>query len=362
MNSAARLDALRARLAVSEPDALLVTGVSNVVYLTGFDGVFDEGANAASLVTEHTARVYTDSRYAEAAQVAASGTVWTVAVTSEPVEARACEDLAAEGVGVLGFESSLPYSRYRRLSECAGTGLVPTDQWVEELRAVKEPAEIERIERAAALTDRAFDHILGVLRPGMTEAEVALEIESFMRKRGSEGVAFPSIVASGPNSSRPHATVTDREIRPGDPVTMDFGARVGGYCADMTRSVVVGRASEEFRRVYEAVRAAQAAGKEAVRAGAQGKEIDRAAREVLGGAGLADHFGHGLGHGVGLDVHELPTLSPKGMARVGEGAVVTVEPGVYLEGRFGVRIEDLVTVERDGCRTLTTSPLGLVEV
>ncbi|MBW6468312.1 MAG: M24 family metallopeptidase, partial [Coriobacteriia bacterium] len=198
--------------------------------------------------------------------------------------------------------------------------------------------------------------------PGMTEAEVAVEIESFMRRNGSEGVAFPSIVASGPNSSRPHATVTGRRIEPGDPLTMDFGARIGGYCADMTRTVVVGRASDEFRRVYDAVLAANRAGASAVRGGVPGIDIDRVARDSLSDAGFGEFFGHGLGHGVGLDVHELPSVGPRGTRPVPAGAVVTVEPGVYLEGRFGVRIEDLIRVEDDGCSTLSSSPRDLIEM
>ncbi|MFU8890833.1 MAG: M24 family metallopeptidase [Anaerosomatales bacterium] len=362
MNADRRLAAIRRRIADSEADALFITGISNVVYLTGFDGVFDEHANAACLVTAELARAYTDSRYAEVAELASRGTAWSVTVSSDPLDDRMCEDLAGTSVTTLGFEASLSFSRHRTLSEKSGVDLCATEQWVEELREVKEAAEVERIAAAAALTDRAFDHILGVLAPGMTEAEVAVEIESFMRRNGSEGVAFPSIVASGPNSSRPHATVTGRRIEPGDPLTMDFGARIGGYCADMTRTVVVGRASDEFRRVYDAVLAANRAGASAVRGGVPGIDIDRVARDSLSDAGFGEFFGHGLGHGVGLDVHELPSVGPRGTRPVPAGAVVTVEPGVYLEGRFGVRIEDLVRVEDDGCSTLSSSPRDLIEM
>lgn len=362
MNADARLASARRRLADSEPDALWVTSIPNVVYLTGFDGVFDENANAACLLAADLARVYTDSRYAEAAQAAAVGTAWSVEVTSDPLDARACADLAAASGGTIGFEAALTYARYRELVKACAAEPVCTDQWVEELREVKEAAELERIVAAATLTDRAFDHILGVLAPGMSEAEVAVEIEAFMRRHGSEGVAFSSIVASGPNSSRPHATVTDRKIAPGDPVTMDFGARVGGYCADMTRTVVVGRAGEEFREVYSAVLAANDAGRAAVRPGVLGMDVDRVARASLEEAGFGEHFGHGLGHGVGLEVHELPSVGQRGTRPVPAGAVITVEPGVYLEGRFGVRIEDLVIVEDDGCRVVSGSPRELVEV
>ncbi len=362
MNADARLAAVRLRLSESEPDAFLVTGVHNIIYVTGFDGVFDEDASAVCLVTPDVARVYTDSRYVEAARTAAVGTQWTLSLSSGSLDAHVAAEIADEGIDALGFESALSCGRHRKLSERSGARLVLTERWVEELREVKEPAELERIAQAAALTDRAFDHILGVLAPGMTETEVAVELESFMRLNGSEGVAFPSIVASGPNSSRPHATVTGRRIDHGDPVTLDFGARIGGYCADMTRTVVVGTATDEFREVYEVVRSANTIGVETVRGGLSGAAIDGTAREAIGDAGFGEHFGHGLGHGVGLEVHELPSVGPRGSRPVPPGAVVTIEPGVYLEGRFGVRIEDLVVVESDGCHVLTTSPRGLIEV
>jgi Xaa-Pro aminopeptidase len=362
VNADARLGALRRRLADSRADGLYITGIHNVIYLTGFDGVFDEHANVACLVTAEDARVYTDSRYAEVAGVASRGTAWSVTVSSDPLDSRVCEDLAGAGVSVLGFETSLTFARHRTLSEHSGMELFAIEQWVEELREIKEAGELERISAAAALTDRAFDHILGVLASGMTEAEVAIELEAYMRRNGSEGVAFASIVASGPNSSRPHATVTGRRIEQGDPLTMDFGARIGGYCADMTRTVVIGTATDEFRRVYEAVLAANDAGQAAARAGVPGIDIDRAARDSLSDTGFGEYFGHGLGHGVGLEVHELPSVGPRGTRPVPAGAVITVEPGVYLEGRFGVRIEDLVTVEDDGCSVLSASPRDLIEV
>jgi len=362
VNADARVAALRRRLADSEADGLYIAGIYNVVYLTGLDSVFDEHANAVCLLTAEDARVYTDSRYAEAAGVASVGTAWSVTVSPDPLDARVCEDLAGAGVTTLGFETSLSFARHRTLAESSGVELLAIERWVEEVREVKEEAETERIAAAAALTDRAFDHILGLLAPGMTEAEVAIELESFMRRNGSEGVAFPSIVASGPNSSRPHATVTGRRIEPGDPITMDFGARVGGYCADMTRTVVIGSVADEFRRVYATVLAANEAGMAAVRGGAAGVDIDRVARDSLADAGFGEHFGHGLGHGVGLEVHELPSVGPRGTRPVPAGAVITIEPGVYLEGRFGVRIEDLVHVADDGCRALSASPRGLIEV
>lgn len=362
MNADARLSRLRGRLSEEHSEAVLVTTVSNVRYITGFEGVFDGDSNVACLVTEEAARIYTDSRYGEAACQAALSTPWSVRVSPESIYARMCDELAEEGVGLLAVESSIPYGRFRFLSDRLDGRVEATDQWIEELREVKEAAEIDRIARAAAVTDQAFEHILGVVAPGMTEAEVALELEVHMRRNGSAGVAFSSIVASGPNSSRPHATAGERVIEQGDIVLMDLGARVGGYCADLTRTVVMGAASEEYLRVHEAVLEANRAGKAALRGGLTGTEIDKAARDRLQESGFGDRLGHGLGHGVGLDVHELPTLSPRGLRTVPPGSVVTIEPGVYLEGRFGVRIEDLVVVEDEGCRVLSESPRDLIEV
>lgn len=362
MNAEQRLAALRRTLAADELPAMLVTGVSNMRYLTGFQEVFDDGINAACLVTPEHARFYTDARYAEAARAAAEGTPWTVRGESRQMYVEICRELQAEGVTELGLESSVPYGRFKFISEQFVGSVRVLDGTVERLRQVKEAAEVERIAEAARITDEAFEHILGFIRAGRTEREVALELEFWMRRNGSEGVAFAPIVASGPNSSRPHATVTDRRIEPGDFVTLDFGACVDGYRADMTRTVAVGRVDGEKRAVYEAVLEANRAGVDAVRGGVLAKEVHEVARAVLERAGLADRFTHGLGHGVGLDIHELPTLNAESRDQLRTGAVVTVEPGVYLEGAFGVRIEDSVVVEEAGCRVLTRSPKELIEL
>jgi Xaa-Pro aminopeptidase len=234
--------------------------------------------------------------------------------------------------------------------------------WIDRLRSVKEAEEIERISAAATLTDRAFEHILGRLTTGVRECDVALELEVFMRSNGSDGIAFPPIVASGPNSSKPHARVTDRELTVGDFLTLDFGARVDGYCSDMTRTVVVGSATDRQHEVYQAVADAQQAAIAGARPGMTGIAIDALARDSLGRSGLAEHFGHGLGHGVGLEVHESPSVGPRGVDPVPAGAVVTIEPGVYIAGFGGVRIEDLVVMEHDRCRLLSNAPRHLIEV
>lgn len=357
-----RLAALRRILSDDEIPAMLVTGVSNMRYLTGFDGVFDDGINAACLVTSEHARFYTDARYSEAARAAAEGTPWTVRQTSGSMYVDICRELQSEGVAQLALESSVPYGRFKFISEQFVGSVRVTDGLVEGIRQVKEAAEIERIQEAARLTDAAFEHILGYVRAGLTEREVALELEFWMRKNGSEGVAFAPIVASGPNSSRPHATVSDRVIQSGDFLKLDFGACVDGYRADMTRTIVVGRADERQQEVYAAVLAANQAGLAAVRGGVAASDVDAAARSVLTERGFGERFTHGLGHGVGLDIHELPTLNAESRDQLRTGAVVTIEPGVYLEGAFGVRIEDLVVVEEAGCRVLTRSPKELIQL
>jgi Xaa-Pro aminopeptidase len=262
----------------------------------------------------------------------------------------------------LAAEDAMSHRRFDDLAERCGAELVAATSWVEEIRQVKEPDEIGRVEAAQRLTDETFDHILSVIRSGITEREIGLEIEFFMRRNGSEGVAFPPIVASGPNSALPHAKVTERVLVAGDFVKLDFGARVGGYCADMTRTVVVGQADQWQREVYEAVLDANLAGIAAVAPGLLGSEIDEVSRNVLAERGMARLFGHGLGHGVGLQVHELPGVGPRGSKPVPEGSVITIEPGVYEPGRGGVRIEDLVVVESTGARVLTRSTKDLIEL
>lgn len=341
---------------------MVVSDPINVAYLTGFMGVFDEEDAHAAVVTEDSLVLYTDGRYAEAAREAASCTEWKVVTPARNMYATLCSDLVRDGIGAIAIEESVPYGRFRFVSREFDGNVVAVDQWVEEIRQVKDADEIECIADAQRLTDQAFSHVLGLLKPGVSERDIALEIEVFMRRNGSDGVAFAPIVASGPNSSRPHAKVTDRVVEPGDFVKLDFGARVRGYCADMTRTVVVGAASERQREIYAAVLAANLAGIGAVSAGLPGSDIDAAARAVLIERGFGDLFTHGLGHGVGLEVHELPHVGPRGKKSVRAGSVMTVEPGVYEPGLGGVRIEDLVVVEETGPRVLTSSTKELIEV
>lgn len=362
MNAEGRLAAFRRRLTSEGIDAALITQTANMRYLTGFDGLFDDSINAAVVITAQAARLYTDSRYIEAAESVAAGTPWVLRLQKESLYIELCLELREAGVTSLAMESSTPYGRFKFISEQFGGRVLVVDQWVEELRVVKEAAEIEAIQRAAVLGDAAFEHILGVVRPGMREVDIALALEVYLRSNGSEGVAFEPIVASGPYSSKPHASVTDRVVAEGDLLKMDFGARVDGYCSDLTRTIVVGTASDEQRRMYEAVREANEASIAVVKAGARAAAVDAVARDSLGRHGYAERFGHGLGHGVGLAVHESPSLGPRSRDILRAGTVVTIEPGVYVPGFGGVRIEDLVAVEDGGCRLLSRAPKHLIEL
>jgi Xaa-Pro aminopeptidase len=358
-----RVEALRAHLIDDAVGAVLVSLPANMRYLTGFDAVFDASISAAVVVAPGWQRFYTDSRYIEAATTAARGSAWDVRLQRESLFGEVCDDLRSEGIETVAIESGVTHERFLFVSDRFGGRVTVSDRWVEGLREVKDAGELDAAARAAVLTDAAFEHVLGIVRPGLREIDVALALEVYMRGNGSEGLAFEPIVASVPNTSRPHAGITMREIEPGDLLTMDLGARIDGYCADLTRTIVVGaRATGEQRRVYDAVLAANQAGHEAVRAGAAARDVDAAARDLLTGLGLGEYFGHSLGHGVGLEVHEGPRVSAHSDDILKAGSLVTIEPGVYVPGFGGVRIEDLVAVEEDGGRILSRATKELIEV
>jgi Xaa-Pro aminopeptidase/Xaa-Pro dipeptidase len=353
---AARRLALRAHLAEADLTGLLVTKPPNVRYLTGFDGSY-----GALLLLHDRTIFFTDRRYEQhaAAQVeeaelvmAPGDLIGAVATVLGPLD---------EG---LGFEpDGLSWGDGQRLRVgLRGRPVVPAPPLVEALREVKDDTEIASMAEAARLGSETLDELLGSLRPGVTEREVAIDLELCMRRRGAEAVAFDSIVAFGEQSAEPHHHPGDRELRRGDLIKLDFGARVDGYCSDMTRTVVLGPASERQREVYDLVREAQAAGLAALRPGVSGGAIDRACREVIGRAGLGDAFSHPTGHGVGLEVHEAPRVRVGSNGRISTGTPVTVEPGVYLPGFGGVRIEDLAVVRPDGHEVLTTATKELLEL
>ena len=352
-----RRQRLAARLSELEVDALLITRLPNVRYLTGFTG-----SNGQLLLAEDPDRsvFLTDGRYTEQSARELPDVRRQTYPSFPKAFAEACSE---SSVARVGFEAAgVSYRLFEQLRDAGGVELVPVGEEVERLRWTKEPEEIELIGRAQAITDEAFDRILAKLTEGLTEKELALELEFAMRQAGADGLAFDSIVAFGESSAEPHHHPSDRPLRPGDVVKLDFGALADGYHSDMTRTVAFGEPPEELRTIHDLVARAQQAGIEAVRAGVRGGDADAASRAVIAEAGHGAEFGHSLGHGVGLEIHEGPTLRSGSEDVLPVGAVVTVEPGVYVGGLGGVRIEDMVEVTEDGCRVIGTSTRELVVV
>lgn len=327
----------------------------NLRYLTGFTGTF------GVLIVGEEEAFLTDPRYTEQAQTQVDLPVAEVRGRWLPQVVERLKAMGVKRVGIGSLRTSLHlFEELRKAGE--GLEFVPLGAPVEELRRVKTREELEKIEEAVRLTEAGLSWILERLRPGMSEREVALELEFWYRKEGADDVAFDLIVAGGPRSSRPHHRASAEKIKKGEVVLLDVGVRLDGYCADITRVVSVGEPSSRVREIHELVLAANRAGIEALRAGASGKDVDATARAIIEEAGLGELFGHGLGHGVGLEVHEGPRLSPTSEDILLSGTVVTVEPGVYFPGEFGVRIEDLVAVEEKGARVLSSFPKELLVV
>lgn len=342
----ARIDRLRGSL--EEP--LLVSNPTNVYYLSGF-----KSSNAALLVEPDGVRLFTDFRYAEAAR-AVDG------VRFDQTRRALLWDLAERLSGPIGFEADyLSYSAWETL----GSGKiepVPRQNLVERLRAVKDDDELTSIKRACEITDRMFERLTEDRFVGRTERDVAWTIEQLFHEEGADHVAFESIVASGPNAARPHARATDREIRAGETVVIDTGCTVDAYSSDYTRTFVTGAVDGVIKEAYAVALAAQEAGLGAIRAGIAGVDADSAARRIVDGTSFAGTFGHGLGHGLGLEIHEAPRMSTESTDTLASGNVVTVEPGIYLEGRAGIRIEDNVAVTDGGIENFTAFRKDLIAV
>ncbi len=352
-----RLNKLRRRLKRRGFDALLVTQPENRRYLSGFTAA-DHGINESSGVllipVAGPPFLLTDGRYRLQAEEEAAG--FEIRVYPRglfPLLRRLFNTLKPKR---LAFESHyLLHSVFGglvRLAEEKGVELAPTTGLVEELRLIKSRAELLLIEQAVWLNEQVFAEVYPILRPGLSEREVAALIEEGMRRHGAEGPSFPTIVASGPNGAMPHAVPGERRLQEGEPIIVDMGLKIGGYCSDMTRTVVLGRPDGKTLALIRLVRQAQLAGLAALRAGVAGRHVDRVARRVIEEAGHGDHFGHSLGHGVGLNVHEGPALSYRNRKLLRPGMVLTVEPGVYLPGWGGVRLENMAVVSENGCRLL----------
>ena len=355
------LSKFQAALEKAGYDAAIVSDKLNQRYLSGFD--FDDGL---ILVTRAQSYLLTDFRYAEAAMAQASRELKVL--TPEGGLLLCIGGLLSDhgAKRVATEDASLSCAEFKRYCEILMDFSLSggASEILAELRLYKDEDELKTIERAQAVTDAAFAHILGWIKPEMTEIEVALELEFFMRRNGAEGLAFDTIAVSGTNSSRPHGVPRREKLEKGF-LTMDFGARVDGYCSDMTRTVVLGRADAEIKRLYNTVLTAQKAALDAAAEGVSCHSLDSVARDIINGAGYEGRFGHSLGHGVGMFVHEEPRLSPKAKPEdlLKRGHVVTFEPGIYLEGKYGCRIEDMACIRPDGSfYDFTKSPKELIEL
>lgn len=367
-------------------NVVIIKNPSNLYYYTGFtggDGMFllpiTENEKGVTDKKNGTSQLQgyliTDSRYYE--QVEKECPDLTLIRLDNRRYSAAVKDLldnlATQGAwtdslrkdsktgGCIAIESTMSLAQYLKLQEvCTDYTFEITSDEIMECRMVKDEAEIAKIAEAEAIGDAAFRYILDLIKPGITEYEISLELEFFMKRQGASKLSFDTIVASGPNSSMPHAQVTHRKIQTGDFVTMDFGCVYEGYCSDMTRTIAVGTPTEEMKQVYQIVLDANMRALEVIREGVPCNDIDAIARDYIAQQGYDDYFGHGLGHGVGLDIHEEPRFSSKCKVITKENMVITDEPGIYLPGKFGVRIEDLVVVQKNGCKILSTSDKQLI--
>ncbi len=339
---------------LKECDAVLVNSPYNMQYFSGFTG-----GEGALLITKEKQILFTDSRYTEQAQKEATA--------FEVIEWKGVKDLC-NGIDSLNlkeiaFEDNYMTALYlNRLKEKLSAEFIGKSTEIDDLRAIKEPWEIEKIAKAEEIGDKAFTHILGFIKEGVTERDIAAELEYFMKKQGAEKTSFDTISISGAKTSMPHGRPDNKKIEKGDFITLDFGCVYEGYCSDMTRTVVLGKASDKQKEIYGIVLKAQLEGLNAIKSGVRCADADKAARDIIEKAGYGKYFGHSLGHGVGLLIHENPTLSPKSEAILKDNMVVSCEPGIYIPGFGGVRIEDLVCVSGDKCRILSKSTKKLTEI
>lgn len=347
------------RKALPENSAALVTNEADCYYLSGF--LRSEGM---VLITKNSACLFVDFRYIEAAKAACKEI--TVRLTSDFLQ-DICTVLKDESVNTVFVQSNYVTLAETEKMQSAFEGIevstaIDIDRLIGDMRAVKSAEEISLIKSAQDITDRAFTYILSKIQPGKTEREIALDLEFFMRKEGSEGTAFDTICVSGKNSSKPHGVPSGKAIENSDFLTLDFGAMIGGYRSDMTRTVCIGKPTDKMITVYNTVLKAQTEAIKAVKSGVVCKDIDKVARDIIDSAGFKGAFGHGLGHSVGIDIHENPSFNTRCETLTKPGMVITVEPGIYLENEFGVRIEDMIIVTENGCEDITKSQKQLITI
>jgi Xaa-Pro aminopeptidase len=348
-----KIEKIQLALKDREFDAILLTHQVNRLFVTGFDS-----SAGALFITSTDAWFFTDSRYFEAAQAAISGAHVTLINRNLSKEDQYKIQIGAlvekHNIGSVGIEEKLlTYFEYTEWAKNLKAKLVPIEKFIIDMRAVKSKDELEKMKKAQRISEKAFEETLPLIKPGITEKEIAAELVYRMLKGGADTPAFKPIVVSGSKSSYPHGTPADVEISNGF-LTMDFGARVNGWCSDTTRTVCVGKPTDEMIKVYDTVLEAQLASLDYARAGILGRELDAAARNVITNAGFAEYFGHSLGHSIGLEVHELPSAAPTSEDMLPVGAVLTMEPGIYLPGRFGVRIEDTICLHENGNENITS--------
>lgn len=352
-----RIARIREILKSIDADGIIAYSPENRRYLSGFTG-----STGYVIISPKYAGFVTDFRYAEQASSQCEG--FEIIKNENPLSEYLANTIKKYGISKMAYEDSyMTVGFYEQLKDkLNGIEMIPLKDAAGEIRIIKDEDELLNIKKAAGIADSAFTHILKLIKPGISEQDISLELEYYMRKNGALGNSFDSIVASGLRSSLPHGIATEKEINNGDLLTLDFGCVYNGYCSDMTRTIVVGKASEEQKKIYNIVLNAQTEALLHIKSGVLGKDIDKIARDIISKAGYGDNFGHGLGHGVGLAVHEEPRLSLLGERVLEKNMVVTNEPGIYIPGFGGVRIEDLVAVGDDGPVIYSKSPKELIEL
>ena len=343
---------------LADGQGLLLTSRCGRYYGAEFDI-----AEGVAIVTRQGCRYFTDSRYIESAEKGIQGFEVLCVDASNPYHARLNAAIADFGAKELGYEENyLTMAEFLDYEKHLNAKLIPRNAEIAGFRAVKEEWELDLLRKAQEITDKAFTEVLTKIKVGMTEKELAAELIYCLLKNGGEGLSFDPIVVSGPNTSLPHGVPGERRLQAGDFITMDFGVLYKGYCSDMTRTVALGYATDEMKKIYDIVLQAQLAGIAATKAGVPGQDIDAAARKVISDAGYGEYFGHGYGHSLGLEIHEAPNPNARNANPMPAGAVASAEPGIYLPGKFGVRIEDVTIYRDNGCEIITKSPKNLIIV
>ena len=355
MKHAQRISQLRKNF-TDDYQAFLVTNPNNVQYLCGFSG-----SCGTLLIMRQQAVFFTDFRYKEqsAAQI---GDAARIVVVKKSIADSLAKEIKKAKITDLGVEKSMSLNLFLTYADLFKVKLVPVGGLVENLRQIKDAEELECLKKAFRIADDSFAELMKIIKPGMRETEVAAHLEFFMKMRGSSDPSFATIIASGPNSSRPHAQVSPRKLKACEMVKIDFGATYGGYHSDMTRTIFLGKATARFKKIYSIVLQAQTKAIEALKVGVVCRKVDAVARKIITDAGYGENFGHGLGHSLGLDVHEMPSLSKRCVDKVEAGMFFTVEPGIYLPGWGGIRIEDTFMVQPNGLLRLTLTPNHLLEI